>query len=107
MMSELRIQKMREAVEKFPEDPRPRYFLGHELLRAEEWAAAAEQYEAYLRLEPHDEGTGHKNLGLCLARLDRRADAAAAWRRGIEAALAHRHEGLAEEIRSLLADVEG
>lgn len=106
MTSDARIARMKEVVARFPEDPRARYFLGHELLRSEEWAEAAEQYEAYLRLEPKDEGTGFKNLGMCLARLGRREDAAAAYRRGIEAALSHHHEALAEEIRELLSEVE-
>lgn len=96
---------MRELVARSPEDGRVRYFLAHELLRAEDWSGAAEQYEAYLRLEPADEGTGHKNLGMCLARLGRDDEARAAYGRGIEAALAHHHEGLAEEIRVMLDDL--
>jgi hypothetical protein len=38
--------------------------------------------------------------------LDRKAEAADAYRRGIERALAHGHEGLASEIRFLLAELD-
>lgn len=104
-MTNDRIAQMREMVEKFPEEPRARYFLAHELFRAEDWSDAAAQYEAYLRLTSDDEGAGWKNYGHCLVRLGRDKEARAAYTRGIENALAHHHEGLAEEIRDSLAQL--
>lgn len=97
-----RLLKLKEMVARFPEDPRARYFLAHELFRTEAWAAAAEQYDAYWRMAPGDEGAALKYLGLCYERLERKEDAAEAYHRGIERALAHGHEGLASEIRFLL-----
>ena len=97
---------MREIVERNPLDARARYFLANELFRAGEFAEAAEAYGEYLRLEPGDEGVGFRNHGLSLERTGRADDAAAAYRRGIEAASARGHEGLAEEIRSLLRELE-
>ena len=102
MSSGPRLEKFREIVALFPADPRARYFLAHELFRAEDWAGAAEQYEAYVNLAPGDEGSALRSLGLCRERLGRSGDAAEAYRRGIEASLAHGHEGLATEIRVLL-----
>jgi predicted TPR repeat methyltransferase len=93
-------------VARFPEDPRARYFLAHELFRVEDWDGAAEQYEAYVRLAPGDEGAALKNLGLCHERAGRLPAAAAAYRQGIDVALAHSHDGLAAEIRFLLEELE-
>jgi hypothetical protein len=43
---------------------------------------------------------------LCYERLGRKEAAAEAYRRGIDRALAHRHEGLASEIRFLLGELD-
>ena len=97
-----RLEKLKEMAARFPDDPRARYFLAHELFRVEDWEGAAEQYDVYWRLAPGDEGAALKNLGLCYERLDRKEAAAEAYRLGIERALAHGHEGLASEIRFLV-----
>lgn len=97
-----RIEKMKDMVARFPDDPRARYFLAHELFRSEDWDAAATHYEAYVRLAPGDEGAALKSLGLCRERLGQLEAAAEAYRRGIEVALAHGHDGLASELRFLL-----
>jgi len=102
-----RLAKLKEMTVRFPDDPRARYFLAHELFREEAWADAAAQYEAYVSLAPGDEGAALKNLGLCHERLGRNDLAAEAYRRGIERALAHAHEGLAAEIRFLLGELNG
>jgi len=101
-----RLEKLKEMAARFPEDPRARYFLAHELFRVEDWAGAAEQYDAYVRLAPGDEGAAWKNLGLCYERLGKLAAAAEAYRRGIDRALAHGHEGLASEVRFLLSELD-
>jgi tetratricopeptide (TPR) repeat protein len=106
MSQEGRLTKLKEMVVRVPDDPRARYFLAHELFRAEDWAGAAEQYDAYWRLAPGDEGAALKNLGLCYERLGRNAEAAEAYRRGIDRALAHAHDGLASELRFLLGELE-
>jgi Flp pilus assembly protein TadD len=100
-----RLEKLKEMAARFPDDPRARYFFAHELFRAEDWAGAAEQYDAYVRLAPGDEGAALKNLGLCCERLGRKDEATEAYRNGIERALQHGHEGLASEIRSLLDEL--
>jgi tetratricopeptide (TPR) repeat protein len=100
-----RLPKLKEMAARFPDDPRARYFLAHELFRAEQWAEAAEQYEAYVGLAPGDEGAALKNLGLCHERLGQKELAAAAYQRGIDRALAHAHDGLASELRFLLGEL--
>jgi tetratricopeptide (TPR) repeat protein len=101
-----RLDKLKEMSARFPTDPRARYFLAHELFRAEQWDEAAAQYEAYVALQPGDEGAALKNLGLCHERSGRSDLAAAAYRRGIENALANNHDGLASEIRFLLDELD-
>lgn len=101
-----RLESLRAMVAKFPDDPRARYFLAHELFRVEDWAGAAEHYGAYVALAPGDEGAALKNLGLCHERMGATHEAAAAYRRGIDIALANGHEGLASEIRFLLDALE-
>ena len=101
-----RLETLKDIVARFPDEPRARLFLAHELFRVEDWGGAAEQYEAYVQLAPGDEGAALKNLGLCRERLGRKAEAADAYRRGIDRALAHGHEGLASEIRFLLDELD-
>lgn len=106
-MASDRLQKIREFVESNPEDPRARYFLASELHKSRDWAGAAEQYAAYFALGAVDEGYGYRNHAECLFRLDKAEEGRAACERGIQAALAHGHDGLADEIRSVLRELAG
>ena len=101
-----RLEKMKEMVARFPDDARARSFLAHELFKAEEWAAAAEQYAALLALDQGDVGAAYKAYGQCLERMGSVMEAAEAYRRGIASAQAHGHEGLAGEIRFLLDELD-
>jgi Tfp pilus assembly protein PilF len=106
-MSDPRIERMRDMVRQFPEDPRGRYFLAHELFRQGAWSEAAEEYACYLRLQPRDEGMGYLNFGICLERDGRADQAREVYQQGIAAAVAHHHEGLAAEIRERLNSLGG
>jgi tetratricopeptide (TPR) repeat protein len=106
MSQEPRLIKLKDMVARFPDDPRGRLFLAHELFKAEDWAEAAANYDAYCRLAPGDEGAALKNLGLCYERLGDKAQAAATYQRGVERALAHGHEGLASELRFLIGELD-
>lgn len=104
-MSDARLDALRAMARGAPGDSRTRFFLAHELFKAEAWEEAAEHYAAYLAIETGDVGAAWKNLGACYERLGRRDEAAEAWRKGIAAALAHRHAGLAAEIEEALEDL--
>ena len=106
-MNAPRLDRLRALVDGSPDDPRARYFLATELLRAEDWAGAAEHFGAYVRLSGGDDGAAYRSLGTALERLGRSDEAAEAYRRGVDSALAHGHAGLAEELRALLDDLEG
>jgi Flp pilus assembly protein TadD len=54
-----------EVVAREPFDPVPRQALGYAWLRLEEWAAAAEQFDEALRLQP---ASRESMLGLAVAR---------------------------------------
>ena len=102
-----RIERLKALVASQPDDPRARYFLANELFRAEDWAGAAEQLEAYVGMSGGDDGAAYRSLGLALDRLGRRDEAAEAYRKGIESALKHGHDGLAGELRDLLDELQG
>lgn len=103
-MAPSRIEMLRDYVTGSPEDARARYFLATELHKAGDWAAALEQYGKYFELGAVDEGYGYRNQAECFFRLGKPEEGRAACKRGIEAALAHHHEGLAEEIEGVLEE---
>lgn len=100
-----RLRVLRAAVERDPDDARARYFLAHEWFRVEQWEEAATHLRAYLGLEHDDEGAGWRDYGTCLARLGRTDEAREAYRRGIEAARAHDHADLADDITLRIEDL--
>jgi hypothetical protein len=106
-MANDRIERMREFVARSPEDARARYFLASELFKVRDFAGAAKEYAAYFALGADDEGYGYRSHAECLFRLGRHEEGRESCRKGIEAALRYRHDGLADEIRSLLDELGG
>jgi predicted Zn-dependent protease len=106
-MNQERIERLERLREKNPEDPMVLYSLGNEYLKAERHAEAAASLEAYLRLQPDDEGAGFRMLAQALVGLGREEEAAVVLRRGRDAALAHDHPTMAEELEEALAGLEG
>ena len=104
-MSDPRLDAMRQMAAKLPGDARVRFFLAHELFKAQAWDEAAGHYAAYLELDSGDVGAAWKNLGICHERSGRREQAADAFRKGIDSARSHHHDGLAAEIEDLLDDL--
>ena len=100
-----RLDPLRAMVAKTPDDPRPRFFLAHELVKAGAFTEAAQHFRAYLDVEHGDVGAAWRELGRCLERTGAPREAADAYRAGIDSALAHGHAGLAAEIETLLEDL--
>ena len=96
-MSESRIAALREIIEKDPKDALARRMLADDLYHAGDYAGAVAQLEAYVKLQ-EDEGAAYRTLGDALAKLGKRKDARWAFRHGAEAARAHNHFQLAEEL---------
>jgi Flp pilus assembly protein TadD len=96
-----RIEALRGMLERHPDDPRLRFGLALEHLGAGDLEAGIAELRHYLSLAD-DEGNAWGRLGAALAELGRLDEAREAYRTGIEAARAHGHPTLAEELESAL-----
>ncbi len=96
-----RIAYFSDLVAEVPDEPRARYGLAVALRQAERWPEAVEQYRAYLDLAT-DEGAAYGHLAECLAAQGDTDGAADAYLAGIDAALAHGHNGLAADFQAAL-----
>ena len=99
-----KIQTFRAMVAKNPDNPLARFGLANELLKAREYAEAAEHLRAYLA-RYDDEGNGWGRLGEALLALGRTDDARDAFRRGIEASHRFGHPSMAAEFESRLEEI--
>ena len=100
-----RIATFRAMVAKRPNDPLARFGLANELLKAREWAEAAEHLRTYLA-SYDDEGNGWGRLAEALAALGDTAGAAEALRTGIAASHRFGHAGMANELEARLEELE-
>ena len=103
-MSEARIAALRALIEKNPQDALARRMLADDLYDAGDYAGTVAELEAYMKLQ-EDEGAAYRTLGDALARLGKKKDARWAFRHGAEAARAHNHFQLAEELEQRLRDL--
>ena len=98
-----RITALQRMLERNPADARMLFGLALEYEKAEQWAETADALQRYLDTA-QDEGNAWGRLGNALRMLGRDEDARAAYRRGIEAALAHGHPSMAGEFEDILND---
>lgn len=96
-----RVAYFSDLVAEQPDEPRARYGLAVALRQAERWDEAVVQYRAYLDLAT-DEGAAYGHLAECLAALGDTDSAADAYLAGIDAAMAHGHNGLADDFQQAL-----
>lgn len=97
-----RLEIFKQMVASEPENALVRYGLANELLKAERYAEAANEFEAYLQ-HADDEGAGYGMLARCYEKLNRRDAARAALERGIRAAETHGHAStMAQDYRMTL-----
>jgi len=99
-----RIDALKGLLAQDPKDPDLHLMLAAELRQESQHAEAAEALRAYLALMPPtaDIGAAYRDLGICLERMGQRDAAGDTYRRGVEAAKAHHHMGLQNEIEGLL-----
>jgi len=101
-MSVPRIEIFKQMIANEPDNAPVRYGLANELFKAERFAEAAAEFEAYLQ-HADDEGAGYGMLARCYEKLNRRDDARAALERGITAAETHGHaHTMAQDYRMAL-----
>lgn len=104
-MSSSKVEALRGMVERAPNDSLARYMLANELYKEGRYQEAVDHIEQYLRIK-EDEGAAYRLLGDALIRLGKEKEARWAFRQGAEAALAHHHEGMAEEFEERLKELE-
>ena len=96
-----RLEFFARAVEADPDQARAHFGYAVELDRVGRLEDAVTEYRRYLELSS-DEGNAWQRLGVALAALERRDEAADAFLAGIDAAVAHGHHGMADDLRDLL-----
>jgi len=96
-----RIDALRDLLQESPGDPMTRYMLATELYKAGRFAEAAQELETYLKTV-EDEGAAYRILADAYLQTGKKKEARWALRQGAEAARAHHHEGMAEELEEKL-----
>lgn len=105
MTAPSRLDAMRAMVARSPDNAIARFGLANELLKAREWAAAAEQLELYLA-RYDDEGNGWGRLAEAYVALGRTADAREALRKGAAASYRFGHTSMAAELEERMGDLD-
>jgi len=100
-VSPSRIDALQGMLDRRPDDPRLHFGLAVEYLNAGELEEGVERLTRYLAMTD-DEGNAWGRLAEALARLGRLEEAQAAYRTGIDQALAHGHPTLAQELEEAL-----
>ena len=104
-MSEQKIEKFRELLEKNPGNPLVHYGLANEYFKLERYEETIESINAYLRLKD-DEGAAYRILGHCYTELGMEEQAKEAYKKGIAAASTHGHPDMAEELRDYIESLD-
>ena len=104
-MSEQKIEKFRELLEKNPGNPLVHYSLANEYFKLERYEETIESINAYLCLKD-DEGAAYRILGHCYTELAMEEQAKEAYEKGIVAASTHGHPDMAEELRDYIESLD-
>lgn len=100
-----RIDALKNLLAKTPDDAMTRYMLANELYKDGQFADAVDELNAYLSAV-EDEGAAYRILAEAYLGLDQKKEARWALRQGAEAALAHHHEGMAQEFEDRLKELD-
>ncbi|MFQ5536487.1 MAG: tetratricopeptide repeat protein [Gemmatimonadota bacterium] len=100
-MSSKRIDALVGMLEKRPDDPRLRFGLALEYLKAGRLEEGVRELRRYLETW-EGEGNAYGRLGAALRELGRDAEAREAYAQGVEVALRHGHPTMAEEFTDVL-----
>lgn len=98
-----RVDTLRSMLDSRPHDPRLRFGLAVEYLKADRLEEGVAELRRYLDMTD-DEGNAWGRLGAALRELGRDDEAREAYRTGIQAADRHGHPTLADELREILDD---
>ena len=100
-MATSRIEVFQQMLVSDPDNTMVRFGLANELLKAQRFPEAAAALEAYLQ-RAQDEGAAYGMLARAYEQTGQRAEARAAYEKGITTALAHNHPSMAEDYRMTL-----
>jgi predicted Zn-dependent protease len=98
-----RIAKLRQMLDRSPDDARVRFGLAAEYERERRWEDVVEQLTAYLSMTD-DEGNAWGRLAHALHELGREEEACTALRHGIAQAGRHGHPSMAQEFEERLEE---
>ncbi len=100
-MAASRIEVFEQILQNDPKNAAVLFGLAKEYEKAGRDAELIETLERYLTAAD-DEGNAYGMLARAYERTGRRDQARETYQRGVEAAMAHRHPGMAEEYRMIL-----
>jgi Flp pilus assembly protein TadD len=100
-----RIAALERMLQARPTDARLRFGLAIEYEKAGRVEDAVRELRAYLDAA-EDQGNAWGRLGALLRGLGRDEEARAAYRTGVQQALAHGHPSMAAELEAALAEIE-
>ncbi|MEZ0323992.1 MAG: tetratricopeptide repeat protein [Hydrogenothermaceae bacterium] len=93
-----RIEELKKALEKNPNNPLGLYGLALELYKAGRYEDAIVEFKKYLSLY-EDQGAAYRTLAQCYINLGDIENAIEAYERGIEKALKFNHSTMVQEFR--------
>ncbi|HEX6558408.1 MAG TPA: hypothetical protein VF021_03080 [Longimicrobiales bacterium] len=105
MSENQRIEKLRQMLERHPDDPRAHFGLAAEYEKLELWDATVEELQQYLAMT-EDQGNAWGRLGKALRLAGRESEARDAYLKGIEQARKHGHPSMAAEFEDVLQEFE-
>ncbi len=105
MASEQRIQKLKELLEKDPNDSFSRYALALEYMGMSDLQTAIEELETLISTDPKYLAAYHQ-LGQIYGRLNRTAEAKKVYRKGIDLAQELGEDKEGKEMREELEELE-
>lgn len=93
-----RIEQLKKALEKNPNNPLGLYGLALELYKAGRYGEAIVEFKKYLSVYD-DQGAAYRTLAQCYINLGDLEQAIESYERGIEKAIKHNHPTMVQEFR--------
>ncbi len=97
-MSNSKLNKIKELYDKNPTNPLASYGLANEYFKLQMYEETINQINEYLKIKD-DEGAVYRMLAESYIGLGKTKEAKEAYNKGMEAALRHSHDGMAEEFQ--------
>ncbi|NIQ13164.1 MAG: hypothetical protein GTO02_01765 [Candidatus Dadabacteria bacterium] len=101
-MTESKLEKFKKLLDKNPNNPLAHFSIANECFKLKLFNETIIHIDNYLKLK-EDEGAVYRMLAECYLELDMEKEAIEAYNKGIEAALKHGHEGMAEEFEESIS----